>query len=81
MNLLKCFGTSVLYENDTCSILELFEYCSGGDLRSYCSQSTLTQNLIVAIFKDVCYGLSALHNNGSPICHNNIHVYILYYLD
>lgn len=63
-------------ESETCSIMQLFEYCPGGNLRNYISQVAITQLTIQSIFKDICYALLTLHTNVTPICHNNIHVYI-----
>lgn len=56
--------------------MQLFEYCPGGNLRNYISQVAITQLTIQSIFKDICYALLTLHTNVTPICHNNIHVYI-----
>lgn len=48
----------------------ILEYCEGGSLDSYLRHSTITQQRLVTLFKEILSGLAALHEMG--IAHRDI---------
>lgn len=75
-NLVRYYGHAVQNEGRAKEVVLLFELCTGGhllDLLNRC-EGALTEERIVAVFKDVCKAVALLHSFSPPIQHRDLKV-------
>ena len=76
-NLVQYFDSGISTEEGVVRGVIITEHCEGGLLSDVITQTypqTFSEKMILAIVRDLCCALFALHTEDPPISHRNINV-------